>query len=160
MRANVRPRWLFFAFVCVGTACSSDSPDRASPPAADSAAVADADRAYVEAWLANDPEAVMATLVGDPVIVPSGRDALVGAGAIRGFWFPPDSPATTVTAYEIDQAQVEASGQLGVVRGTFRLAFDYDGVSYESGGTYVTVLRRGTDGRWRVALRSWNDHPS
>jgi uncharacterized protein (TIGR02246 family) len=122
------------------------------------AAVAAADRAYADAWLANDADSIMATLSRDVVIFPSGMEAIEGREAIRAFWFPPDSPATTVSKYDLDQAEVDGSADLAYVRGSFTLAFDYDGESYESEGTYLSLLRREGNGDWRIARRTWNDH--
>lgn len=124
----------------------------------DREAVAAADLSYAEAWLANDADSIMATLTQDAVIIPSGMDAIEGQEAIRTFWFPPDSRAATVNEYRLDQAEVNGSADLAYVRGSFTLAFDYDGDSYESEGTYLSLLRRAEDGRWRIARRTWNDH--
>lgn len=122
------------------------------------AAVAAADRAYAEAWLTNEPDRVMATLGRDPVIVPSGMDAVAGRESIRAFWYPPGSPATTVHRFDLAQDEVGGAGDVGFARGSFRLSFDYDGRSYESEGTYFTLLRRQDDGAWRISRRTWNDH--
>ena len=62
----------------------------------DRAAVEITTRAYVEAWLANDPERVMATLLPDATIMPSGLPAIHGAPAIRRFWFPSTGAVTRV----------------------------------------------------------------
>lgn len=127
-------------------------------PQADLAAVKSADLAYAEAWLSNDKTAVLAILGTDPVIVPSGMDAITGRDAISAFWFPPGDAATAVNRFQLVQDEVCGSGDLGYARGTFELAFDYDGTSYESEGTYLTLLRRQSDGNWRIAYRTWNDH--
>lgn len=124
----------------------------------DRAAVADADRAYADAWLANDADSILATLGHDAVIIPSGMAAIEGPQAIRDFWFPPDSPATTVGTYDLIQTEIDGSADLAFVRGSFTLTFDYDGDTYESEGTYLSLLRRETDGNWRIARRTWNDH--
>lgn len=60
--------------------------------------------------------------------------------------------------FELVQEEVAGSGDLAYVRGTFKLSFDYDGKSYESDGTYLSLLRRGNDSVWRIARRTWNDH--
>lgn len=143
-------------------ACSPGPPSDTTPApiglsAEDSTAVAAADRAYAEAWLTNEADAVMATLGPDPVIVPSGMAAIAGADAIREFWFPPDAATTTVHRFDLDQAEIDGAGDLAYARGSFTLAFDYDGATYESAGTYVSILRHTGDG-WRITRRSWNDH--
>ena len=124
----------------------------------DVAAVRAASRAYVEAWLAQDPEAVMATLSEDAVLVPHhGVPPVVGAAAIREFWFPPQSPPTTVTRMVNEITEVLGDGDLAVVWGRSELEFVYDGTTYRNQGNYLNVLTRGEDGGWRIARRIWND---
>lgn len=98
------------------------------------------DQAYATAWLANDSAQVMATLTTDAVIVPSGMPVFEGQNAIREFWWPKDSPSTKVTEFTLVQHEVGGQGDLGFVRGSFSLAFDYDGKSYTSGGEYFSLL--------------------
>ncbi len=130
-----------------------------SEPAAESAAIAAADQAYASAWLANDPDAVLATLTEDAIILPSGLESKQGQAQIRQFWFPPDSPITKVTEFSLDQREIDGSGDLGFVRGSFTLGFDYDGTSYRSRGDYVSILRKLDDGDWKISRRAWNDLP-
>lgn len=141
-------------------AATAQSPAHAGerPSDPDRRVVAAADRAYAEAWLRGDADAVMRTLHDDAVIVPSGLDAIEGGDAIRRWWFPADSPPTVVHRYVLHQDGIGGSGTLAYVRGRFELAFTYDGTEHESTGTYLSILRPDGDGTWRIALRSWNDH--
>ncbi len=121
-------------------------------------AVKAANQAYVDAWLANDPEAVMSTLADDAVLIPHhGVDPVVGAEAIREFWFPPGSPSTKVTHMVNTITEVQGSGPFAFVWGRSELAFTYEGTSYRNRGNYLAVLKKGEDGRWRIARRIWND---
>ncbi len=137
--------------------CAAERPGPG--PAADARSLEEADRAYADAWLANDPERVMATLTGDAVIVPSGLEAIRGAEAIRRFWWPAGAPATTVTEFTTVQHESGRSGDLAYVRGSFTLGFEDDGRAHASRGQYLSVLRRQSDGSWRISHRMWNDHP-
>jgi AraC family transcriptional regulator len=125
---------------------------------ADSAAVAAADQAYADGWLEGGADPVMSTLHEDVVIIGSGMDAREGSDAVREFWFPANSPPTNVGHYELDQEEVGGSTEFAFVRGTFALAFEYDGESFESEGTYLTLLRPDETGEWRISHRTWNDH--
>lgn len=147
---------LALCLVAATAGCSVERPAPLCPD--DPGAIRAADQAYATAWLANDPDQVMATLTDDAVIVPSGIPALQGAAAIRGFWFPPDSPATTVNRFEL--AQQEASGEthIAFVQGSFKLRFVYDGKAYSSTGDYMSILRCQPDGSWRISHRQWSDH--
>lgn len=127
--------------------------------AADLEAVRQAASAYAAAWLTNDADSVMATFVDEPVLSPSGLPFLEGQAAARNFWFPPDSPATTVTRFDMRQIEVSGSGSLAYARGTYHLAFEFDGASYENSGKYLTILRKGADGTWRITHHIWDDFP-
>jgi len=114
---------------------------------------------YADAWLTNDADTVMATFVDEPVLSPSGLPYLEGQDAARNFWFPADSPPTKVTEFELTEVEITRSGDLGYVRGTFSLAFEYDGSSYENHGKYVTILRKAPDDQWRITHHIWDDLP-
>ena len=122
-------------------------------------AMRDAARSYADAWLTNDADTVMATFVDEPVLSPSGLPYLEGQDAARNFWFPAGSPTTKVTDFELTEIEVSGSGDLGYVRGTFSLAFEYDGSSYENHGKYVTILRKAVDNQWRITHHVWDDLP-
>lgn len=119
-----------------------------------------ASAAYMKAWLANDPDAVMATFVDEPVLSPSGRPFLEGRQAARGFWWPEDSPPTEVSRFDYDELEARVSGELGYVRGTFTLVFRYDGETYTNRGTYLHILRRIPAKGWRISHHFWNDLPA
>ena len=122
-------------------------------------AMRSAARAYADAWLTNDADTVMATFVAEPVLSPSGLPYVDGQEAARRFWFPTDAPPTTVTDFALNEIEFSLSGDLGYVRGTFRLAFEYDGGSYENQGKYLTLLRKLPDGEWRITHHFWDDLP-
>lgn len=114
---------------------------------------------YAAAWLTNDADTVLATFVDEPVLSPSGLPFLEGQDAARAFWFPADSPPTKVTEFTMNVIEASGSGDLGYVRGTFRLAFEYAGSKHENNGKYLTILRRSPHGRWRITHHIWDDLP-
>ena len=125
-------------------------------------AIRAANARYRDAWLANDSRQVMATLAPGATILPNGLAPITGEAAIRAFWFPPNGPATTVTAMETPIDELTGNGDLAVVRGTGTLSFTLrypDGreQSATQRSWYVTVLRRQPDGRWLITLRAWSD---
>ena len=122
-------------------------------------AIKAASHVYGTAWLSNDPEAVMATLTNDAVIVPSGMSPIQGEEAIRAFWWPEDSPPTHVTEFSSTEEEAGGYGGFGFVRGTFTLRFQYDGGDFSSGGTYLSLMRCLPDGSWRISHRMWSDGP-
>ena len=138
-------------------ACGSDPAGIASEQ---DQSLSAASTAYMKAWLANDPEAVMATFVDEPVLSLSGRPFLEGQQAARGFWWPEGSPPTTVSQFDYEELEARASGDLGYVRGTFTLVFQYDGETYTNRGTYLHILRRTPLKGWRISHHFWNDLPA
>lgn len=118
-----------------------------------------ASRAYMEAWLLNDAEAVMATFVSEPVLSPSGLPFLEGQEAARAFWWPENSPPATVTRFEYEELEATGSGDLGFVRGTFTLEFQFDGETYTNLGKYLHLVKRVPGEGWRISHHFWNDLP-
>ncbi len=144
--------------IVVVTGCSDIGPASLSDSELND--IYEADRAYATAWLANDTEMVMGTLTSDAVIVPSGMQAIEGENAIRQFWWPEDSPPTHVSEFTLVQHEAGGFGDIGFVRGSFSLGFDYDGTAFSSRGEYFCLLRRGPDEVWRISHRMWNDRPA
>jgi ketosteroid isomerase-like protein len=126
---------------------------------ADRKAVQEAAAAYAAAWLSNDADSVMATFVAEPVLSPSGLQYREGQAAARQFWFSENSLPTKVTGFELQELEIDGSGDLGFVRGTFTLAFDYDGESHVNRGKYISLLRRQPDGNWLITHHIWDDFP-
>lgn len=167
IRRRSRSRLLLAAATAAAVSLAGCEPDAAPVSDADDPsggltaeqeeAVMAADWAYAEAWLTNEPDAIMRTLTDDAVIVPSGEPAVEGPEAIREFWWPDDEPPTTVTGYAVRQREAGGVPGFAYVRGTYSLSFDYDGALFESEGTYLSLLRRGDRG-WRISHRMWNDH--
>ena len=102
----------------------------------------------------------MATFVAEPVLSPSGLPFLEGQAAARGFWWPDGSPPTTVTEFEYEELEARGSGDIGFVRGTYNLRFDYNGNTYSNAGKFVHLLKRTPKGTWRISHHFWNDLPS
>lgn len=128
-----------------GVSCGGGgSPPTASIMAADAAfdrALADGDLAAFAELVAED-----AVFLGSEVL--EGREQVVAA------WSTLLGPeATTSLRWAPDAAEVAASGDLGYTRGRYRMTTaGAGGETATAGGIYVTIWRRGGDGRWRAAL--------
>jgi ketosteroid isomerase-like protein len=156
-----RSRAILAAALALGAVVAAAANESPGSSAADRPAAEAATRAYRDAWLSNDPVAVMATLTPDAVLLPSGMEPIAGEAAIRAFWFPPDGPAPTVTAMEQTIDGVEGSGEVAVVRGhgslTFSMKQEGREVVRSQRSTFLNVLRRQPGGVWKIAVRMWSD---
>lgn len=128
--------------------------------AADIEALLALDQAYASEWMENDDTGVMALFTDDATLVPHHGDApIVGAEAIRNFWFNPDYPPTVVPEWERNAKEILVMGDVGIVRGRARLVWEYAGVRTTiPEGNYVMIAVRMSDG-WRIRILTWNDDP-
>ncbi len=121
--------------------------------------------AFRQAWLANDAEAVMATLTPEAVIVPHhGVPPQAGARAIRDFWWPAGGPPSAVLDFTQTVDETGGSGELAYARGRFHVRYRYEDaggtVTVANDGNYLQLLQRQADGGWRICHRIWNDAPN
>jgi ketosteroid isomerase-like protein len=154
------PRRFLIGLLLIGSlvACAEDDADEYLLSANHLAAIQQAHFAYRDGWRANDSAAVMASLTTDAVLMPHHGDPVVaGADAIRELWWPPDSPAATVTAFETTVDEVDGSGDVGYLRGTFSLSFEYGGQTYTNGGNFMEITHKQENGEWLISHRIWND---
>ena len=117
---------------------------------------------YRAAWLRGDSAAVLRLFASDAVLLPHHGDSpVVGLEAIRAFWWPASAPPTRITTLEQTTDGVRVDGGTGTVWGTFTLGFSWEADggtrALRNSGTYLMVLRREADGRWRITHRMWDD---
>ena len=127
----------------------------------DRAAAEAATHAYRRAWLSNDPQRIMATLMPDAVLYPSTLPPIAGSDAIRKFWFPATS-STRVVAMELSVDSVYVDGDTAVTSGLGSLTFvvttkGVEGEPRTQRSWHVNVLRRQRDGSWLIWKRMWGD---
>ncbi len=135
-----------------------------SPGGDDAAAVRAVDEAYVSGWRGNDRTAVMATLSDDAVLLPQDMAPIRGSAEIEDYWWPAGRPTTIVTEYENSVHELDVSGDMAYVRGTADLTFEWEtgsGVQQQSSrSAYLMVLRRDSDGSWKITHRMWGRVPN
>ncbi len=148
-----------YAVDTTGARTFPDPPDTPALFATGRRAIEAAHAAYGAAWRVNDRAAVLATLTPDVVLMPSGTAPIEGLAAAQAFWWPDDGSKTTITAYESTIEEVRDSGDVAAVRARSSMSF-----TSEKGGEVsehttssmsLSVLERGDDGRWRIAVRMW-----
>jgi uncharacterized protein (TIGR02246 family) len=125
----------------------------------DSTAIEAVRSEYVRAWLAGDSAGVLATLDSSAVLLPPGRLPVVGHPAIRAFWWPTDGSRTTITGFTWNIEELAGTPRLAFTRGVSTVAWRYETDSTRSEqitrSVNLTILARGTDGRWRILRQMW-----
>lgn len=118
------------------------------------------DQSYATEWIEGDADGVMALFTEDATLVPHhGDDPIKGHEAIRNFWFNPDYPPTVIPTWTREPAEFFISGDVGVVRGTARLVWEFNGTRTTiPNGNYVLIAVRREQG-WRIRMLTWNDDP-
>ena len=118
------------------------------------------DQSYATEWIEGDADGVMALFTEDATLVPHhGDDPIKGHEAIRNFWFNPDYPPTVIPTWTREPAEFFISGDVGVVRGTGRLVWEFNGTRTTiPNGNYVLIAVRREQG-WRIRMLTWNDDP-
>ena len=146
-------------------ACSSAPAERApskapgaEPLAAeDIGAIRATDSAFASAMGAGDPAGVAALYLPDAHLLPPDAAAIEGREAIQQFF------AGLLGAYQVTIAvssdEIEGHGDLAYARGHYTL----EGTPKAAGapplreeGKFLEVLRRQSDGAWRLAADMWS----
>lgn len=118
--------------------------------------------AYRTSWLQGNANGVLKTFVEDAVLLPHHGDSPIqGIAAIREHWFAPGGPATTITDLKITVEQVSGDGSMAFVRGqdavSWTIAQDGRAARFSNSGTYLNVMKKLSDGSWRILAHMWDD---
>jgi len=117
---------------------------------------------YEEAWLKGDADGVRALFTEDCVLLPPhGDKARVGQQGLNEYWFPPNSPPTTITKLVVTPQSIGGDGQIAYVWGTDDVAWttvqDGKTASAAHKGMFLNVLRKQSNGEWKLSHHMWDD---
>ena len=142
--------WEFLPVVLIltGLACAPGPPDIAIFEKEVRQAEIEFDRAVAEGDVDRFAELVAEDAVFFGATTLEGREAVVAA------WQPfLDQNSGLSLRWSPTEVEVASSGDLGVSRGDYRLTQIAEDGSVSIGvGTFVTVWKRSTDGKWRAIL--------
>jgi len=137
--------------LCVGSAQAADSKSIEQA----------AHGAYVAAINSNDVDTLLADLTDDIVYQSPGEPEIVGKAAVRK-WLA-EYFGTTRTHWDKTSIGFVVSGDWAFERYTYK-STDTDkktGAVTSDTGKGINIFRRGSDGRWRVAIDGWSsDRPA
>ena len=140
-------------------ACSRAESGPAPLSDRDRAAIRANDSAYVAAWIRDDTTGVLAALTTDPILIPGGLEPLRGLSVAKGFWWPSDGSHTKVTGFARTVEEIDGTGDVAFVRGADSLRFTYTkGTNVQSSAmrsVTLAVVRRQSDGTWKIARMMW-----
>ena len=114
-----------------------------------------ADAAVSRAVTAKNLDAIMAHYADDAVLLPTAEPMIEGKAAIREEWehilaIPNFSSKTTMR-------EAEMSGDLAYTYGSYSARMmGEDGKPVDEPGKYVSIWRRGADGKWRIVVDTYN----
>lgn len=173
-------RWRYLVLSALLGAVALDLPARpgaGSMPGATASSAADTADAealvqkYLENFNAPDPVALAGLYAEDGLVLPPSGGAVKGRDAIRGYW---SRSSRRDLAFNILQKNV--CGEAGFFVGSYRAREARTGHFYPASpsallspyareitmkGNFTLGLRRGDDGRWRIATDMWTEsYPS
>lgn len=116
--------------------------------------IAEAARAFSQAYMDGDLEKQMSYYTQDAVIIPGNRPMISGIEAVTRYWNI--AADIKVLQHRSISSQLEITGNLASDYGI------YEGVSVRQGdttsfrGQYVITWRKEADGQWRMAVDMWS----
>jgi len=147
----MRPTFFLTTLSCVVLACQ---PAPAKLSDADIAAIRAMNETFVANALARHDSANAALFTPDGAIMPPNQPATEGTAPIRAWMtaFPPMSD------FKIQVVAIDGVGDLAYVRGTYELTLAAAGrtPAMPDHGKWVEVLRRQSDGKWRIVIDIFN----
>lgn len=141
-------RFLPVAMILAGLACTPGPSDTAIFEQEVRQAEIEFDRAVAE----GDVDRFAELVAEDAIFI--GATTLEGREAVVAAWQPfLDQNSGLSLRWSPTEVEVASSGDLGVSRGDYRLTQIAEDGSVSIGvGTFVTVWKRSTDGKWRAIL--------
>lgn len=146
---------LALAGSALGAPADSMSPE-------DIAKIRQVHKKYEDAWLKGDADGVLSLFTEDCVLLPDhGGRPRVGTKEMNEFWFPVDGPPSTVTKLTLTLESIGGDGQIAYVWGMHEVAWttvqNGKPTSLSSKGTFLNVLKKQTNGDWKISHHMWDD---
>ena len=116
-----------------------------------------ADAAITQAVTTKNLDGIMAHYADDAVLLPTAEPLIEGKAAIREEWQHilaiPDLASNTT----MRDAKVSSGGDMAYTYGTYHARMmGEDGKPVEEPGKFVSIWRRGADGKWLIVVDTYN----
>lgn len=126
---------------------------------ADIEAILEQSRAFSEAYVRGDIDALVNVYAEDGIAAAGGRDFVRGREALRDFWALPEG--RDVTHHAATPVELHVAADMAYDWGYYEGAVTQDGEARPPfRGKYLIVWQRDDDGVWRMAHDMWNSLPS
>ncbi|MRR15606.1 MAG: SgcJ/EcaC family oxidoreductase [Deltaproteobacteria bacterium] len=116
--------------------------------------------AFNAAYSAGDAKAIASLIDRDAVFLPpAGEQAIIGAQKIAARYAA--FFEKTHSAFELKPGKIEICGQWAFLSGSWNRkdSARAGGPMMQHGGYYMMVLKKQSDGSWKIARDIWNDVP-
>jgi ketosteroid isomerase-like protein len=105
---------------------------------------------------AKDLDGTVAVYTDDAVVMPGDAPIANTKQAIRAVWAPMIAPNASIS-WQVNQAEVARSGDLGYLRGAYQLAMkDAAGKATTEVGKFAEVWKKQADGKWKCAVDTFS----
>jgi uncharacterized protein (TIGR02246 family) len=143
---------LLAAAIGLGGCASPKESQPAQDPAALRAAIEDLDRAFSAAFERNDTLVISSLYTDDAMLLPPNHEPVMGRDSIAAFWAPLLTPA--MKTLHLETTEVGGSGDDVYEVGSYSM-LAADGSTADR-GKYLVLLKRQSDGGWRLYRDMWN----
>lgn len=112
---------------------------------------------FMIAFNGKDLDALRSCYTDDALVMPPGQAPIRGPDAIIDQLWRPTFDAFNVDS-ELPVDEVQVGGDWGFVSGTYDMRLEPIGGGDRvlASGSYVDVVRKDTDGAWKIARAIWN----
>jgi uncharacterized protein (TIGR02246 family) len=135
------------------TGCTQTAPDTRQ---ADEMALRELDARWSKAAGARDIDATLAYYADDAVVMPGDAPVADTKQTIRDLWTPMMAPDISVS-WQVNQAEVARSGDLGYARGVYQLVTkDSTEKTTTEHGKLLEVWKKQSDGKWKCIIDNFS----
>lgn len=140
------------AALWLGGCAAPTEKQQAQDPAALRAAIKDLDRAFSAAFERNDTLVISSLYTDDAMLLPPNHEPVLGRDSIAAYWAPYLTPA--LKTLHLETTEVGGAGDDVYQVGSYTI-IAADGSTTDR-GKYVVLLKRQSDGGWRLHRDIWN----
>ena len=117
--------------------------------------IEDGTKAFVEAFNRGDAVAIADFYTEDAKLLPPNMEMVSGKQAIQAFW--ESAWQMGVRSLNLETVEVGFDGDLAYERGVSTVNIQPEGAQATTvRGKYLVILKRQTDGSWKLAVDIWN----